>query len=412
MYGQENNVPDKGWKQGGEEPMEERIKVSVVMPVYNAAEYLEQCLDSVVGQTLREIEILCVDDGSTDASGSILEAYRERDGRLQIFHQENRYAGCARNLGLAHAVGKYVVFWDADDFFELDALEKLYKKCEEDQAELCVCSAKRMDNETGLTYKSGVYLAKKMLPQERPFSKREIPQYIFNFTTNVPWNKMYLREFVQRHGVEFQALRQANDAYFSMVVLFLAERITVIEEPLMTYRMDNTVSLTGKASDNRFCVMEAYRAVGQKLRQYPEFSGPVYQSFTNKMLEVLLFSLRTQWNVQAYEELYDLYKGELLEEFGIAGKPAEYFYNQQSYRDLCQMMERDAHSFLLYSFRSYERRFKNANGSLSNAKAELKELKKENNRLKKIETSNSYKAGRALTYLPRKVRQAFKKTGK
>lgn len=391
--------------------MKAQIKVSVVMPVYNAADYLEQCLDSVVGQTLREIEILCVDDGSTDNSGRILEAYRERDERIQVFHQENRYAGCARNLGLAHAAGKYVVFWDADDFFELDALEKLYKKCEEDQAELCVCGAKRMDNETGVTYKSGVYVVKKMLPQVRPFSKKEIPQYIFNFTTNVPWNKMYLREFVQSHGLEFQALRQANDAYFSMVALFLAERITVIEEPLMTYRMENTASLTGKASDNRFCVVEAYRAVWRKLIQYPEFDVRVNQSFTNKMLEVLLFSLRTQWNVQAYEELFDLYKGELLEEFGIAGKNAEYFYNPQSYQDLCQMMERDAHSFLLYSFRSYERRSKIANGNLSNARAELKELKRENNRLKKIEASTSYEVGRALTYFPRKARQALKRRG-
>lgn len=389
--------------------MEERIKVSVVIPVYNAADYLEQCLDSVVGQTLREIEILCVDDGSTDASGSILEAYRERDGRLQIFHQENRYAGCARNLGLAHAVGKYVVFWDADDFFELAALEKLYKKCEEDQAEICVCGAKRMDNETGVIYESGVYVVKKMLPQECPFSKKEISQYIFNFTTGVPWNKMYLREFVQRHGLEFQALRQANDVYFSTVSLFLAEKITVFPEPLMTYRMNNVASLTGKASESRFCTMEAWRAVWQKLKQYPEFDELVRQSFANRVLDALLYSLRTQWSVRVYEELFDLYKGELLEEFGIAGKDAGYFYNQQKYQDLCQMLKWDAHSFLLYDFRSYERRLKIANGNLKNVR---KELKKENNRLKKIETSTSYKAGRALTYLPRKVRQALKKNGK
>lgn len=110
-----------------------------------------------------------------------------------------------------------------------------------------------------------------------------------------------------------------------------------------------------------------------------------------------------------YEELFDLYKGELLEEFGIAGKDAGYFYNQQKYQDLCQMLKWDAHSFLLYDFRSYERRLKIANGNLKNVR---KELKKENNRLKKIETSTSYKAGRALTYLPRKVRQALKKNGK
>lgn len=385
--------------------MEEQIKVSVVIPVYNVEEYLGHCLDSVTGQTLKEIEILCVDDGSTDSSGHILEWYRERDSRIRIFHQENRYAGCARNLGLSHATGKYVVFWDSDDFFEPEALEELYYKCEEHQADLGVCSAKRMDNASGLIYKTGVYLAKKMLPKEQPFSKKEIPQYIFNFTTNVPWNKIFRREFIQKHGLAFQPLRQANDVYFSMTALFLAERIIVVDKPLMTYRMGNMASLTGKASDNRFCIMEAYRSVLQKLNRYPEFDDAVRQSFANKSLETLLYSLRIQWDIRVYEELFDHYKKETLKEFGISGKDAGYFYNQQIYRDLCQMQKLDAHSFLLYYFRSYELQFKNVSGKLNNAKEEL-------NRLKKIEESTSYKVGRKLTYLPGKVLRIIKKSRK
>ena len=96
--------------------------VSVVIPVYNAAPWLRQCLDSVVGQTLREIEIICVDDGSTDESPQILEEYAQADERVRILHQQNQYAGVARNNGLAHASGKYIIFWDSDDYFDLDAL--------------------------------------------------------------------------------------------------------------------------------------------------------------------------------------------------------------------------------------------------------------------------------------------------
>ena len=102
--------------------MDTQKKVSVIMPVYNVEDYLEQCLDSVLAQTLREIEVICVDDGSTDGSGVILEKYQEKDERIRVFHQKNQFAGCARNLGLKHASGKYVIFWDSDDFFELPML--------------------------------------------------------------------------------------------------------------------------------------------------------------------------------------------------------------------------------------------------------------------------------------------------
>lgn len=393
--------------------MDNQIKVSVIIPVYNAAEHINQCLDSVVGQTLQEIEIICVDDGSTDGSGNILEEYQERDTRVKVYHQQNRFAGCARNLGLRNAVGKYIIFWDSDDFFELDALEKLYQKCEEDQAEIGVCGGKRMDNISGVTYSSGVYVVKKMLPEIIPFSRKEIPQFIFNFTTNVPWNKMFLREFVLKHQLEFQPLRQANDVYFSMVALFLSERITVIPEPLVTYRMDNTHSLTGRASDNRYCTMEAYEAVWKKLNQYPEFDEPMRQSFANRTLDALMYSLRTQWDFQAYQELFSIYKEQLFAEFGILGQEADYFYSEQKYRDLQQILRSDAQTYLLYDFRNYERRFRDVSGQLSNTKQSLKELKKENKhlnkRLEKLSNSSSYKVGKGILYLPGKAKAVLKK---
>lgn len=339
------------------------IKVSVIIPVYNTEKYLRQCLDSVVRQTLREIEIICVDDGSTDTSGQILEEYAARDQRFRILHQKNKYAGAARNAGLEKASGKYVVFWDSDDLFDKTVLMKLYKKCEADGAEIGVCGGKRLDDETGRIYATGAYLVKKMLPSKRPFSKKEIPQYIFNFTTNVPWNKMFLREFVLKHQLEFQTLRQANDVYFSMMALFLAERITVVRGPLVIYRVENQSSLTGQASDTRYCTMEAYRAVFRKLEEYPEFTVQVRRSFANKALDIILYSLKVQRNIRAYEDLFRLYKEEALEEFGIIGHEKGYIYNEQYYCDLQQMLQWDYQQFLLYQFRSSERRYQMINAS-------------------------------------------------
>ena len=96
--------------------MKENIKVSVIIPMYNAREHVRECLDSLINQTLKEIEIICVNDGSTDDTQSILEEYAKKDERIVILNQENLYAGVARNNGMNHASGEYLIFLDADDF--------------------------------------------------------------------------------------------------------------------------------------------------------------------------------------------------------------------------------------------------------------------------------------------------------
>ena len=104
------------------------IKVSVIIPVYNAQEYLEQCLQSVQRQTMKELEILCINDGSTDDSLRILEKMRRKDKRIRIFEQTNQGAGAARNLAIESAMGAFVCFLDADDYWIDDsALEKMYE---------------------------------------------------------------------------------------------------------------------------------------------------------------------------------------------------------------------------------------------------------------------------------------------
>ena len=98
--------------------------VSVIIPVYNAEQYLCECLESVVNQTLREIEIICVDDGSTDDSLPVIRKLQKKDSRISVLLQEHKGAGAARNLGLAHAKGQYLAFLDADDYFDPQLLEK------------------------------------------------------------------------------------------------------------------------------------------------------------------------------------------------------------------------------------------------------------------------------------------------
>lgn len=100
------------------------VKVSVIIPVYNVEPYLKQCMDSVVGQTLKDIEIICVDDGSTDNSLDILREYAAEDSRIQIIEQKNAGAGAARNNGMRYATGKYLSFLDSDDFLNRECLKR------------------------------------------------------------------------------------------------------------------------------------------------------------------------------------------------------------------------------------------------------------------------------------------------
>ena len=107
---------------------EKEIKVSVIIPIYNACRYIRPALDSVISQTLQEIEIICVDDGSTDTSLDMLKIYQKQDSRIRIITKTNGGPALARNNGLARARGEYVAFLDADDFCEIDMLEKLYNR--------------------------------------------------------------------------------------------------------------------------------------------------------------------------------------------------------------------------------------------------------------------------------------------
>ena len=125
------------------------MRVSVVVPVYNVAPYLRQCLDSLVGQTLKDIEIICVDDGSTDGSGAILDEYAAKDGRVRVVHQANAGAGAARNVGLDLATGEYLFFCDPDDWCARRMLARMFRQAQNVRADVLLAPTYRCDSVTG-----------------------------------------------------------------------------------------------------------------------------------------------------------------------------------------------------------------------------------------------------------------------
>ncbi|MGN0466568.1 MAG: glycosyltransferase [Lachnospiraceae bacterium] len=322
-----------------------KIKVSIIIPIYNAENYLRKTLNDIISQSLKEIEIICVDDGSTDNSRKIIKEYQKKDSRIQLICQKNQYAGVARNNGFLHARGEYILFWDADDRFKKQAAQKMYFQAKKVDADICVCNAQQFDSENRI-FSTDVYLRKNMLPNANVFNKYDIPEYIFNWTTNVPWNKMYKKTFIQQYGLKFQNLRQANDTYFTIMAFFLAEKITYVDEVLISYRINNKESLTGRASEANLCAYQSYMDTFEELRNYEEYEL-VKKSFLNRTVNGFLHALDIQRCFQSYEQMFQKIKSEGIKILQINEMPEEDFHYAVQCQDIKNMMENSAQDFLL-----------------------------------------------------------------
>ena len=357
-------------------------KVSVIVPVYNAGEYIGQMLDSVLGQSMQEIEIICVNDGSTDNSGEIIRSFMDRDSRIMLLEQPNINAGAARNQGLLHARGKYVVFWDADDQFHRRALELMCRKMQRTQADICVCGVCEFV-QGGKMYEADGYLKTEFIPDKDPFNKFDLRDTIFNFGSNMVWNKMFRRKFLVSHQLRFQEIRQANDTAFVMKAMFAADRITYVDRYLAFYRVDNADSLTMKSSETVFCPYESYLYTLQELEKEPEFAL-VKKGFRNKAAMGMFRALNIQSSVNSYEVLYDFRQREGFERLGRTECRKEDMEEEWVCTDLERIRMMSAEEFLLC--KANERRMDRdqLKYTLRRVRRRLSVLLKVNQKLKRI----------------------------
>lgn len=241
-----------------------REKISVLVPVYNVEKFLPECLDSLVGQTLKEIEIICINDGSKDNSLAILKKYADRDDRIKVIDKRNTGYGDSMNLGLSEAAGEYIGIVEPDDFVELNAFEKLYEIGKKNEADVVKANfyeyktAKKSD-----THKSELFLKEEV---GRIIDPRKC-RHIFYQQPSV-WSAIYKRKFLDENQIRFLPSGGASyqDAGFNFKVFAIARRVYYMDGAFLHYRCDNPDSSV-KSDGKVYAVKDEYDEVEKYLEE-------------------------------------------------------------------------------------------------------------------------------------------------
>jgi len=344
-------------------------KVSAIIPVYNAEEYLRQCLDSVVNQTLQDIEIICVDDGSEDSSPAILQEYHERDSRIKVLSQANQGAGPARNRGILSAEGKYVCFLDSDDCYpESETLEKLYNKAFENDAFICGGSFSEFLVSGELVTNYDPEMLWGYTFKEEGWMEYRDYQFDYGFT-----RFLYSREMLVKHDIFFPPLRYFEDPPFFVQAMIQVGRFYAIPEVTYRYRSsDKTVIIQTSKEKTRDLLLglSMNLALAQK-------------NNLRKLFELTVKRCVREYSnvLKAATEFHDDEINTVLSKLNITasevtnGNPNAFFQTQAKNK----LLEKE----------------------LRILQTELRILQSD---LAHVHASVSFRVGRAITWLPRKLR--------
>jgi len=262
-------------------------KISVVIPVYNVEKYLSECLDSVVNQTYKNLQIILVDDGSTDFSGKICDVYAEKDNRITVVHQKNAGAGAAKNTGLDLVKGEYFSIIDSDDYIELDMYEKMVNSLEKYNVDIVQCLFRNVFVNDSFDRK---YKIKSNYPKVLT-SKRFLKEYLYDWKYAIFWNKLFKSSLLKE--IRFPVGRKIDDEFFTYKLVCNAKKVVNIDNILYNYRMRKT-SVMNENDTDRFiydridCFVERYDYIRKK---YPSLD----KKYLTKLYDSLLY-YKTQVN--------------------------------------------------------------------------------------------------------------------
>lgn len=247
-------------------------KVSIIVPVYNVEEFLRKCLDSLVNQTLQDIEIIAVNDGSTDESGSILIEYEKKYfPKIRVFEKENGGLSDARNYGMEFATGDYIAFLDSDDYVDVTIYEKLYNKAIKEKSDFVVCD----------------FIWK--YPNKEVIDKK--PEYqdkhgMLAYGRVVAWNKLIKKELIEKSKIKFPKGLRYEDVEFFYKLLPYINKYSYVDEPLIYYiqRVNSIANTQNKHTSEIFDILKNVVDFYQKKDFYEEYKVELEYAYTRILL--------------------------------------------------------------------------------------------------------------------------------
>ena len=381
--------------------------VSVIIPVYNTAAWLEDCIDSVVTQSLREIEIICVDDGSTDGSSEILRRWEREDPRIRVISQENGGLSYARNRGMERAVGRYVYFLDSDDRLVPGALEALVRISEEKELDVLLFSG-TVDYESEELRKSkagmDAYCRRTELVSE-PVDGLELLRLALEHMPFcvIACTFFFNRRFLSEGGVTFREGIIHEDELFSVLILSRAKRVCCVAEAYYCYRVREGSLTTGDNLAKRF--VGSVTVAAELLDAVRNDDPPLVFSLFRKRADEMLFAA-----AELYREIPPPERDAVR-----CSLPARYFGIFQIYLEHRELGHREGRGLRVEESDTAEDELERLKAALEAERAEADRERRERCRYQEevcaIRASWTYRIGRAMTWIPRKIRTAAAHSG-
>ncbi len=264
-------------------------KISVIVPVYNVEKYLKNCLDSIIEQTFKDFEIICVNDGSTDNSRTILEEYKNKDSRILIIDKKNGGLSSARNYGLDKAKGEFISFVDSDDWIENTMLEKLYKNITELNSEISICAVRLYDEQKAQSDESQKYFNLSFFDKtfdNRAFDYKETLPFIMDVCV-MAWNKLYRKSFLDKYNARFPDGLIFEDGPFFFSIYFKAQRVSIVRDFLYNYRINRKGSIVEKGGVHFLDIIDVVELMYNSIKNLPCFNDIKNEFYIRKIDDIV-----------------------------------------------------------------------------------------------------------------------------
>lgn len=329
--------------------------VTVIMPVYNCRDLLDDSFRSLAAQTFRSFEVICVDDGSSDGSRDKLEELRAAGTvpELTVLSSSHQGPGVARNLALDAARGEYVCFLDADDFIEPDTLEVALGRARALDADIVVWDAwyfndvRKRDQHPPV----GTLLFHEYVPIEeqetRAFRPLDRPDFVFTAFQNWPWNKLFRRSFIEEHHLRFPPLFRTEDLPFTCSALILAERVALVYRRLTHYRICRAGSSMQRKDSHEFDFIEAFLMLRRELEERGLWDT-VFISYTDWALGSTIYNLNSLKTIAAFRRVFTELRAHYLKELGVLDRDVASYRSDFDRMSLEHLLADDEQSYLLW----------------------------------------------------------------